>query len=191
MGHTPLQEGKQRSRQLRGGFILVNALTSGRANGPAGMSLTSVIGSIAGEGGCRLSKVSPMNMKRKNPVRRTPNTRADHRRNGMASLCLVIVVPRAAQALLSRGSRREGTGRRGVLPRETGRLLLSVAVQRERDQAVQQLAEADSTVLPHLGVHADGGEARDGIDLVDVELVRGFLQKEIDARHAFALHRSI
>src|ERR1039457_3036447 len=73
----------------------------------------------------------------------------------------------------------------GVSPCEAGGLLQFVAVQRERDQAVQQFAEANPAVLPHLGVHADGGEARDGIDLVDVEAAGPLLQKEINTIPGF------
>src|SRR5262245_61678708 len=51
--------------------------------------------------------------------------------------------------------------------REAGGLLHLVAIQRQSDQAVEQVGKANAAVFPHLGVHADRCKARDGIDLVD------------------------
>ena len=45
-------------------------------------------------------------------------------------------------------------------------LLVGVALERERDQPIDQRRIGHAARLPHLRVHADGGEAGDGVDLV-------------------------
>src|SRR3954453_21250608 len=57
--------------------------------------------------------------------------------------------------------------------------------QSEFDQDVEQLAVRDARVLEHFGIHADGGEARNGVDLVDVDLAGWGFHQEIDTRHSF------
>src|SRR5690348_15399192 len=53
-------------------------------------------------------------------------------------------------------------------------------------QAADELGIADAAGLPELRVHADLGEAGDGVDLVDVELARG-CEEEIHPAHALAV----
>src|ERR1017187_3041429 len=77
------------------------------------------------------------------------------------------------------------------LPREPGRPLLLVTLQRQGDQPVKQRGKAHAAMLPHLRIHADRGEAGDGIDLVDIQLSGGGFEQKIDPAHAFALHRAV
>src|SRR5438067_223560 len=79
---------------------------------------------------------------------------------------------------------------RQLLSREPRGLLRGMALEREFDQTVDQVAVSDARILPHLRIHADRGEPRDGIDLVDVEFRRRVFTQEIDPPHAFAPHRS-
>src|SRR5215467_6562816 len=59
----------------------------------------------------------------------------------------------------------------------------------ELDQSIEQLRLWQSARLPQLRIHADRGEARDRVDLVD-ERRAILLQKEIDARHTLAAGNS-
>ena len=59
--------------------------------------------------------------------------------------------------------------------------------ERELNQAVEQSRVGQAAGLPQLGIHADGGEAGDGIDLVDENFSTGAIQQKIHPRHSFAL----
>src|SRR5262249_11676858 len=61
---------------------------------------------------------------------------------------------------------------------------IGVALQRQLDQPVQQLRIGDAACLPQLGIHADLGEARHGIDLVDVERAGIAVEEAIHPRQA-------
>src|SRR6266545_2662513 len=56
---------------------------------------------------------------------------------------------------------------------------VAVSLDRNLDEAVDQLGEGDSREVPQAGVHGDAGEARQGVDLVDVETVLP-LDEEVD-----------
>ena len=58
---------------------------------------------------------------------------------------------------------RVGESRAGLFP---------VALEGQFDQAVQKLGVRNAARFPELGIHADGGKARNGIDLVQVDLCR-------------------
>src|SRR2546430_476379 len=64
--------------------------------------------------------------------------------------------------------------------------------ERHLDQAVQQLGVADTRLRPEAGVHRDGREAGNRVDLVDQEppprRATGalFLEEEVDPRHRLA-----
>src|ERR1035441_2153116 len=66
-----------------------------------------------------------------------------------------------------------------------------MTLERQDDELVDQRAKAYGAVLPHLRIHADRGEAGDGIDLVDIQLAGGGFQQKIDAPHALAFHRAV
>ena len=57
------------------------------------------------------------------------------------------------------------------------------------DEAVDQLGVADPARLHRLRVHADVGEARQRVDLVDQELAV-LAQEKVDARQALATERA-
>src|SRR5699024_11915909 len=57
---------------------------------------------------------------------------------------------------------------------------------RQGDQAVDQLGQGGAVVLHQLGVHADGGKAGQGVDLVDEDPAGAPLHKEIAAGQALA-----
>ena len=59
-----------------------------------------------------------------------------------------------------------------ILSRELCDFFAPVAIERQLNQPVEQDGERNSAVLPHFGIHADGGETGDGVDFVDVKLVR-------------------
>src|SRR5690606_23849298 len=65
---------------------------------------------------------------------------------------------------------------------------LGVPLQRQLDQPGNQLPEGQSARLPEDGIHADLGEARDGIDLVDVDGAGVSLEAEVHARHPGRVH---
>src|SRR6185312_15729068 len=71
---------------------------------------------------------------------------------------------------------------------EAGGFLLLVALHGQFDQPVNELSVGDAGVFPHLRIHADGSEAGDGVDLVDVEFAGRFFAEEIDAAHSFAAY---
>src|SRR6266581_1522693 len=59
---------------------------------------------------------------------------------------------------------------------------IAVALEGQRDQALDQLAVGEPRGLPEPRVGAGGGEAGDRVDLVQDDAVP--LEKEVDARHA-------
>ena len=61
--------------------------------------------------------------------------------------------------------------------------------QRMADEAVDQLGIADPERLHDLRVHADVGEAGQGVHLIDHEAAI-LAQKEVDARQALAAERA-
>src|SRR5437588_5849687 len=63
-------------------------------------------------------------------------------------------------------------------------LLILVTLYRQLDEPIQQLCIGQSARFPQLGVHADLGEAWEGVDFVDVDFVGPLLQEEIDASEA-------
>src|SRR5215217_3860287 len=63
-------------------------------------------------------------------------------------------------------------------------------LQRQSDQAVHQLVQRHAAPLPETRVHADGGEAGDGIHLIDVDMVAVAVHEEIAARHAGQIERA-
>src|SRR3990172_12184471 len=68
--------------------------------------------------------------------------------------------------------------------------LLLVALQRQLDEAGDQVAVGEARVLPELGVHAHRREAGDGVQLVEEDAaVRR--QEEVDARQAGAVDRLV
>src|ERR1700712_2750192 len=48
-------------------------------------------------------------------------------------------------------------------------LVLRVAIDRERDQSIEQLRVRQPARFPHLRVHADRGEPGDGVHLVQIQ----------------------
>src|SRR5580700_4673496 len=79
----------------------------------------------------------------------------------------------------------EGAARsRRQLDRVLRALLLAMFSHRELDQAIDQFSVRNSRSFPQFRIHADGSEAGDGVDLVEVDAPAGLFQKEIDARHA-------
>ena len=77
---------------------------------------------------------------------------------------------------LTRGWVSRGGGRRG---RAAG-----VAVDREGDEAVEQLGVREPGRLPELRVHRDRREPGDRVQLVDEEAPARLLEEEVDPRHA-------
>ena len=72
-------------------------------------------------------------------------------------------------------------GRIGILQGGAQVLALGVAFQCQLDEAVDEFAVADAAGLPQFGVHADGGEAGKGVDLVEVEALGAALESAVDA----------
>ena len=64
-------------------------------------------------------------------------------------------------------------------------------LQRQRDQAVDQLRIADALVVEQLGVHADRGKARNGVQFIKYDLAAVVRDEEIDARQAAAAERGV
>ena len=62
------------------------------------------------------------------------------------------------------------------------------ARDRKRYQCVDELFGRDAARFPQLRVHADRGEARDGVYFID-EHIAVLLKKEIDTAHTFAAER--
>src|SRR5713226_1415805 len=66
----------------------------------------------------------------------------------------------------------------------------AVLLERKLDELVDEIAEGDSARFPELWIHADGGEAWDGIYFVEINLSAIFLEEEIHARHAAQFQRA-
>jgi hypothetical protein len=66
-----------------------------------------------------------------------------------------------------------------------------VAGEGELDELFDEGVERHAAMLPHFRVHADGGKAGDGVDLVEVETAGGGLHEKVDAAHAFAVAGAI
>ena len=62
-------------------------------------------------------------------------------------------------------------------------------LERERDQAVDEIAVLDARRLEELRIHAGRGEAGDRVQLVQHDLAVARAHEEVDAREAFALGR--
>ena len=60
-------------------------------------------------------------------------------------------------------------------------LAIFVAFDGQFDQAIQQLWIGQTTRFPEFGVHTDLGKAGHRIHLVDIDLARLFLHKEVHA----------
>src|SRR5580698_64754 len=77
------------------------------------------------------------------------------------------------------------------LTAEVRLLLLAMTLQRQLNEFVDKLWVLDTTRRPQLGVHADGGETGQGVDLVEDDLRRLAFgcgsHQEIDAREACAV----
>ncbi len=58
-----------------------------------------------------------------------------------------------------------------------------VQFEGEFDQAVDKLRVWQAGRLPQLGIHADGSEAGNGVELVDEDFSIRAIQEEIAARH--------
>ena len=56
------------------------------------------------------------------------------------------------------------------------------------DQTVNQFVVRQPAGFPKFGIHADLREAGDGVQLVEINLVRIFFNEEIDARHACTIN---
>src|ERR1700682_3461391 len=68
-------------------------------------------------------------------------------------------------------------------------LLLRVTLDRERDQAIDQLRVRQPARVPHLRVHADRREPGDGVHFVQIEHLAVAGEQKVDARHAGAVDR--
>src|SRR6476646_5980393 len=67
------------------------------------------------------------------------------------------------------------------LPAVLVALLIFVALNPQLYKPLNQIWVFQSTRRPHLGIHADGGEPRHGVDLVQIDLSRFGIHQEIDA----------
>src|SRR5690349_16992966 len=67
---------------------------------------------------------------------------------------------------------------------------LLIAFDGQIHQPRHQFRQGDAACLPQLWIHADGGEARDGVDLVEQHALRRAFEEEIDARHASAVEHA-
>ena len=70
-------------------------------------------------------------------------------------------------------------------------MLLFRPFQRKFDQVIDQGGHGSALVLHELGVHADGGEAGEGIDLVDHHPVGTVLHKEVAAGQTLAVQGGV
>src|SRR5262249_41617180 len=68
------------------------------------------------------------------------------------------------------------------------RAALPVPLEGQVHELAQQIVVLDPARVPELGEHADGGEAGNGVDLVDVHLPRLALHQEVHARVAARVH---
>src|SRR5581483_5977138 len=92
---------------------------------------------------------------------------------------------------LGRGGQSLPAGRdwRSVAAASGLAVALPPALDSQLEQAIDQLWVREATCLPELGEHADGRKARNSVDLVDHDLVRGPAHEEIDAREPGAFER--
>src|SRR2546429_6807723 len=95
---------------------------------------------------------------------------------------------------IARSRRRAATARPGLvwppvpppaMTTSTTTRLFVLALERELDQAVEQLAVAEPGGLPHPRVAARRGEAGDRVDLIAEDPIA--LEKEVHPRHADAV----
>src|SRR5467141_2291524 len=66
----------------------------------------------------------------------------------------------------------------------------AMLLERELDELVDEIAEGDSARFPEFWVHADGGEAWDGVYFIEINFSAFFLEKEIHAGHATQFQRA-
>src|SRR5207253_5166260 len=99
---------------------------------------------------------------------------------------------------IERSRRRAATARPGLvwppvpppaMTTSTTTRLFVLALERELDQAVEQLAVAEPGGLPHPRVAARRGEAGDRVDLSDEDPIA--LEKEVHPRHAGAVDGAV
>src|SRR5437899_269405 len=99
---------------------------------------------------------------------------------------------------IERSRRRAATARPGLvwppvpppaMTTSTTTRLFALALERELDQAVEQLAVAEPGSLPHSRVPARRGEPGDRVDLVDEDPIA--LEKEVHPRHAGAVDGAV
>src|SRR5205807_9693768 len=85
-------------------------------------------------------------------------------------------------------SRISWVGGCSLIPAIAILLFLLVALQSQLDQPLNQLWVFYSGSRPQLGVHADRGEARHGIDLIEIYLAGLGVHQEVHAGQAGAVH---
>ena len=56
------------------------------------------------------------------------------------------------------------------------------ACESQIDEPIHQLCVGESSGFPQLGIHADAGEARNGVELVEQDAAAPAVEKEVDAR---------
>jgi hypothetical protein len=59
-----------------------------------------------------------------------------------------------------------------------------VLFEGQLDEFVDELGEGNAAGFPEFGVHADGGEAGDGVHFVEIDFSAFFSKEKIDASHA-------
>src|SRR3990172_7457622 len=62
-----------------------------------------------------------------------------------------------------------------------------MSLEGERDQAIEQSRKGQPTRLPQLCVHANRGETRNRVDLIEIQDAAVAGEEKIDARHARAV----
>src|SRR6185312_16955324 len=67
--------------------------------------------------------------------------------------------------------------------------LLLMPLKREFNESIDEFWILQSRGCPQLGIHADGGEAGHGIDLIHVKLVIVRIEQEIHARQPGTIYR--
>src|SRR5215469_2607881 len=67
---------------------------------------------------------------------------------------------------------------------------LVVHFESQIDQFADQFAEGNSARFPQFWIHADRGEAGDGVRLVQIQLTPFFFEKEVDTSHTGELQRA-
>src|SRR5262245_36029511 len=70
------------------------------------------------------------------------------------------------------------------------RLLVRMSLHSESDQPIDKHWIVLAACLPQLRVHADGGEARHRVDLVQEQLTSRAIQQKVDARESGAVNRT-